>query len=65
LYQPLLSGTRARLTVTSGAVASRLTVTEAELLRPALLVAEQVNVVPDVSVVTVVAPQPVDVAIPD
>ena len=42
-----------------GATVSRLMVTEAVLVPPAL-VAVQVNVMPDVSLVTFVGPQPCD-----
>jgi hypothetical protein len=53
--------------VSVGAVRSSFTVTEAELDRPALLVAVQVNVVPacGVSALSVAVAQPLDEAIPD
>lgn len=48
-----------------GAVLSSLTVTETELDRPTLFVAEQVNVMPVVSVLKLEVVQPVEEAIPD
>jgi hypothetical protein len=58
VYQPLWSGVRPKASVTFGAVASRLITTCCEDVPPAL-VAEHVNVIPAVSVVTELAPQPV------
>ena len=49
----------------TGGVLSILTVTDTEADNPAPFVAEQVEVVPDVSAVRVVGPQPDDDAIPD
>src|SRR5439155_382461 len=57
LYQPLALGARSGLPLIVGAVASRLIVTD-WLLVPPLLVAWQVKVVPGVSVVMLVGPQP-------
>ena len=58
LYQPVPAGDLSSAAEMVGLVASRLMVTELELVPPAL-VAEQVRVVPAVSVVIVVEPQPV------
>ena len=66
VYQPLLPSVPEiieRLAV--GPVLSILIVTEAEPERPALFVAEQVSVVPDVSEVRLEAVQPVEVLMPD
>src|SRR2546423_441965 len=57
LYQPLALGARSGLPLIVGAVASRLIVTDWPLVPP-LLVAVQVKVVPAVSVVMLVGPQP-------
>ena len=51
--------------VMTGAVLLILMVTGAEAVRPAPLVAEQVNVVPGVFAVRFTVPQPADVAMPD
>lgn len=48
-----------------GGVLSILIVTDAELDRPALLIAEQVRVTPEVSAVRTVVPHPVEEAMPD
>ncbi|HEY6391023.1 MAG TPA: hypothetical protein VIX89_07085 [Bryobacteraceae bacterium] len=65
LFQPAPVGDGETVGVTMGAVKSILTTTEAELVKPALFVAEQVSVTPLVSAVRVVAPQPVLLLIPD
>jgi hypothetical protein len=66
VYQPLLPSVPVRFAeLTEGLVASRLTVTDWEALLPALSVAEHVNVVPVVSLVTDVAAHPVVVATPE
>jgi hypothetical protein len=59
LYQPSWSGSLLGVTVTVGGVASLLIVTDAELDRPALLIAEQGKVVPVVSDVIGAATHPV------
>src|SRR5688572_3752799 len=64
LFHPLALAPGVLLPVIDGAVASRLMVTDCELVPPAL-VAEHVNVMPVVSVVRVVKPQPVDELIED
>jgi hypothetical protein len=51
--------------VTAGALVSRLIVTESEPVFPALSVAEHVNVVPVVSVVTLCVLHPVVLATPE
>src|SRR4051794_32726819 len=65
-YQPPAPSGVAGMTVCviAGATVSRLTVIERSARRPAPFVEAQVNVVPLVSVVTVVAPQPVELATP-
>src|SRR5262245_14076311 len=66
LFQPLIFGAGKRLTNDmTGFVLSILIVTEAELERTALLLAEHVNVTPVVSVVRFDALQPLDEAMPD
>ena len=62
LFQPLLLGSGDGVAVATGAVASRLTVTDL-LAVPPVLVAEQLNVTPVVSTVTKEAEQPVWVVI--
>jgi hypothetical protein len=58
LYQPFESAARLGVADTDGAVASRLIVTDFES-EPPVLVAEHVNVAPEVSEVTLLGPQPV------
>ena len=66
VYQPLMPAVPAMIArVAVGAVLSILIVTEAELERPALFVAEQVRVEPAVSEVKLDAVQPVEVLMPD
>jgi hypothetical protein len=64
LFQPLVFGPGVALALTIGAVASRLIVTDCELVPPAL-VAVQVRVVPAVSVLIVVVLQPLVEVIAD
>ncbi len=65
LFQPLTLGLGLAEPVTVGRVLSIFSVTETEFDVPAPLVAVQVIVVPGVSLVRVVVPQPEENSIPD
>ncbi len=64
LFQPLALGPGDREPIAVGAVRSIMTVTETEFDVPCMLVAVHVSVVPRVSLVRVVVPQPEEEAIP-